>query len=144
LQTIRNSHITSMAFFYKLALPVANIVCLLIISPQLDRSQFLDSTIFDWMARIWICATFCFGYLFLDKFGKTLQVPSNQKKQKVFIILRILRASFFGLFAVIITQWIVDVFLSPFSKFSLLIGIIHGLVLALPIGLPTNALINGD
>jgi hypothetical protein len=129
---------TAYSIFYKKVLPIFISVCLLFISPLVDRPTFRDSDIFDWIIRIWIAFSFSYGYIVLEKYKNTLKAPSNSENPNFQKVLIFIRATIVGVITIFIVRWIIINFFTPLVKIDFLIGLIFGLTFFLPLLFPTG------
>lgn len=127
--------------FYKLILPLVTIIGMLIVSPSIDRFYFMESPTIDLIARIWICISFSYGYVFLEKYSGALRMLGSPeqggystKETRYFFVLIV--AIVLGLSIGFVTWWLMGVFFSNLVILNALIGIVNGLIFAIPVGVP--------
>jgi|GEM_PF-6311582 hypothetical protein len=141
---IKNTFPTLWSFVYKLILPIFNLTSFLVVSPQINRLYLFDSPLIDLVARIWISFSFCYGYIFLEKFGNTIRDSNRFEYIKIEnrhgIIL--IRAILLGVSIALITNWLVLIFFPSLKDISLLVGFFHGFIFSLPIGSSRNVFKN--
>lgn len=143
-KAIKSIFSTPLSFVYKLMLPIFNVISFLIVSPQINRFYLFDSPLIDLIARIWISFSFCYGYIFLEKFGNTIRDSSNFEYIKIERTrgIVVIRSILLGASITLVTNWLILIFFPSLKDISLLVGVFHGLIFALPIGSSRNVFKN--
>lgn len=126
-------------FLYLLILPLVVFVFLLLVSENISRPLFSGSKMLDFVARLWLCLIFSMGYIIvvdLERYkswfyGRKID-DSNSKVDNSTIFLNIIMSIIFGVFAALITMWAVRTFLPIFSKVSLIVATINGILYFVP------------
>lgn len=129
-----------MEFFYKFVMPVITGFLLLFGSGSVSRPLFLGTILYDFLARLWIFASFSFGYIYLsnpDKFRTWFYCGRVDKLEPhndvIMGFWNIGLGLMGGVFATVITRWIIQVFLPFLTDFDWYLAISNGLLFAGPL-----------
>lgn len=126
-----------MTISYRFLLPACIFTILLLISQQLERSLFLGSLLWDWMARIWIALGLSYVYINLSDLDKYVYRMYRMKAESSDSLpvnwQNVILGIIFGIMSIPFTWWVILMFLPIFVDSALFLSVLHGLILSIPI-----------
>lgn len=125
-------------FLYKFVMPSLTIILLLGVSSIIARPMLGGSIFIDTAIRIVLCLWFCTGYVSLPNLSEKYKPYPNikWKKSDVSLLARLyysFLALLFGSGIVVVTQFVISVFLPIFKDISLILALTNGIIYAIPL-----------